>query len=143
MYLFEWYVQSLCIRKIFQGNIFDQFIADLNGEDVLEVLSNLLAIAGQFVIQRLHCYGATIYQHIEAETKWPPFSRRHVQRHFLEWKCVNCDLVFTEVCSQVFNKQYSSIGSENGVAPIRRQAIIWTNDGYFTDAYMRHSASMS
>ena len=24
-----------------------------------------------------------------------------------------------------------------------RQAIIWTNDGYFTDAYMRHSASMS
>ena len=22
-----------------------------------------------------------------------------------------------------------------------RQAIIWTNDGYFTDAYMRHSAS--
>ena len=27
--------------------------------------------------------------------------------------------------------------------PNRRQAIIWTNDGYFTDAYMRHSASMS
>ena len=25
----------------------------------------------------------------------------------------------------------------------RRQAIIWTNDGKFTDAYMRHSASMS
>ena len=25
----------------------------------------------------------------------------------------------------------------------RRQAIIWTNDGQITDAYMRHSASMS
>ena len=25
----------------------------------------------------------------------------------------------------------------------RRQAIIWSNDDYFTDAYMRHSASMS
>ena len=25
----------------------------------------------------------------------------------------------------------------------RRQAIIWTNDGYINDAYMRHSASMS
>ena len=25
----------------------------------------------------------------------------------------------------------------------RRQAIIWANDGWFTDAYMRHSASMS
>ena len=30
--------------------------------------------------------------------------------------------------SQVSNKQYSSIGSDNGLAPTRRQAIIWTND---------------
>ena len=29
------------------------------------------------------------------------------------------------------------------MAPTRRQAIIWTNDGQITDAYMRHSASMS
>ena len=29
------------------------------------------------------------------------------------------------------------------LAPSRRQAIIWTNDGKFTDAYMRQSASMS
>ena len=35
----------------------------------------------------------------------------------------------------------ASIGSDNGLAPTRRQAIIWTND-YFTDAFMRHSASM-
>ena len=27
-----------------------------------------------------------------------------------------------------------SIGSDNGLAPARRQAIIWTNDGKFTDA---------
>ena len=26
-----------------------------------------------------------------AETKWPPFSRRHFQVHFLEWKCMNFD----------------------------------------------------
>ena len=32
---------------------------------------------------------------------------------------------------------------DSGLAPIRRQAIIWTNDGKFIDAYMRHSASMS
>ena len=38
--------------------------------------------------------------------------------------------------------KYSSISSDNGLAPARRQAIIWTNDGLFTDAYMRHSASM-
>ena len=35
------------------------------------------------------------------------------------------------------------IGSDNGLAPARRQAIVWTNDGKFTDAYMRHSAAMS
>ena len=41
------------------------------------------------------------------------------------------------------NQQYSSIGSDNGLALNRRQAIIWTNDGYFTDAYMRHPASFN
>ena len=40
-------------------------------------------------------------------------------------------------------EQYSSICSDNGLAPSRRQAIIWINDGQFSDAYMRHSASMS
>ena len=30
---------------------------------------------------------------------------------------------------------YSSIGSDDGLVLVRRQAIIWTNDGYFTDAY--------
>ena len=42
---------------------------------------------------------------------------------------------FTEICSQGSNEQYSIIGSD--------MAIIWTNDGLFTDAYMHHSASMS
>ena len=35
----------------------------------------------------------------KAETKWPPFSRLHFQMHFLEWKCMNIDSNFTEVCS--------------------------------------------
>ena len=35
--------------------------------------------------------------------KWPPFSRQHFQMHFLEWKCVNFDKDFTEVCSQESN----------------------------------------
>ena len=30
-------------------------------------------------------------KHIEAETKWTPFRRRHFQVHFLEWKCLNSD----------------------------------------------------
>ena len=36
-----------------------------------------------------------------------------------------------------------SIGSNNNLAQRRRQAFIWTNDDLFTDAYMRHSTSVS
>ena len=31
--------------------------------------------------------------------------------------------------------QYFSIGSDNGLAQTRSQAIVWTNDGYIADAY--------
>ena len=30
-------------------------------------------------------------QHIEAETKWPPFRRRPFETHFREWNSWNCD----------------------------------------------------
>ena len=43
--------------------------------------------------------------HIEAETKWPPFCRRHFQMHFLQWKTLCSDPNFTEVCSRVSNLQ--------------------------------------
>ena len=52
-----------------------------------------------------------------------------------------CDERFVGV--RTFPLQSSSTGLDNGMAPTRRQAIIWTRDGKFTDAYMRHSASMS
>ena len=38
---------------------------------------------------------------------------------------------------------YILIGSDNGLAPTRRQSIIWTNDGNITDTYMGHSTSTS
>ena len=47
------------------------------------------------------------------------------------------DNVF-EICFPWFNWKYSSIDSDNGLAPVRRQAIIWTNDGL-----IEHSASVS
>ena len=62
--------------------------------------------------------------------------------HFLEWKCMNCDETFTEVCFWGSNKQYPIIGSDNRLAPTRWQAIIWTNDGSFTDAYMCYLTSI-
>ena len=47
--------------------------------------------------------------------------------HFREWKVLYFDSNFTEVYFQGPNQQHFSIGSDNGLAPIRRQAIILTN----------------
>ena len=68
-------------------------------------------------------------QHIEAENKWPTITWLHFQIHFREWKYVNSFWDFTEVCSQLSKEQYSNTGSDDGLAPARRQAIIWTDDG--------------
>ena len=40
------------------------------------------------------------------------------------------------------NNHDSTTGSDNGSVLARWQAIAWTNDGKFTDAYMRRSASV-
>ena len=53
------------------------------------------------------------------------------------WLRFHCSL-FPRVKLAIFH-----ICSDNGLAPVRRQAIIWTNDGSSTDADMRHSASVS
>ena len=45
--------------------------------------------------------------------------------------------------ARINNIHYPSIGLDYGLVPTRRQAIIWTNEGYFTDAYTSHSVSMS
>ena len=38
--------------------------------------------------------------------------------------------------AQESNYQHSRMHSDNSLAPVSRQAIIWTNDGLFIDAYM-------
>ena len=43
------------------------------------------------------------------------------------WISIKISLKFVSKCPS--NWQYSSIGSDNGLAPARRQAIIWDNDG--------------
>ena len=76
-------------------------------------------------------------------------SRRHFQMHFLYEKSIYFDKDFTEICSQGSNWNIPAlfqithwgrvtqicvsetiiIGSDNGLSPGRRQAIIWTNAG--------------
>ena len=47
----------------------------------------------------------------------------------LPW--MNFEWNFIEICPLVSTHQCDSIGSDNGLVPIRRQAIIWTNDCMF------------
>ena len=76
--------------------------------------------------------------HIEAETKWSPFSRGHFQMHFPEWKSLNFYFV-------------PKVPIDNKQALAQIMAWRLTGDkplselmmAHFTDAYMRHSASMS
>ena len=58
----------------------------------------------------------------EADTKWPTFCRRQFQMHFHEWKFWNFQ---QKIHWDVF--LWVSIGSGNGLAPIRRQIITLTN----------------
>ena len=58
---------------------------------------------------------------------------------FFQSKCMNFASDFTQICSQGSNQQNSSSGSDNGLVPIRRQAIIWTNYGL---VYWRIYASL-
>ena len=48
---------------------------------------------------------------------------------FLWMKIHEFRLEFQYVFSYGSNSQYYSIGSDNGLAPVRRRAIIKTNDG--------------
>ena len=65
--------------------------------------------------------------HIWGHTKWSPLCRRHVEIHFLDWNIYCFRLKFHKHC--FLEVSIPSIGSGNGSASIRRQAIIWTNDG--------------
>ena len=66
--------------------------------------------------------------HIEPETKWPPFCRRRFQM-FLNGNIRISIKISLKFATKGPIEKYSSIGSYNGLAPTRRQAIIWTSGG--------------
>ena len=52
--------------------------------------------------------------------------------HAFSWmKTFECQAMLYQMCSLGSNWRYVIIGPDNGLAPNRRQAIIWTNDGLF------------
>ena len=42
----------------------------------------------------------------------------------IEWKILDFDFNFTEVCYYEYINKYANIDLDNGLAPIRQQAII-------------------
>ena len=60
--------------------------------------------------------------------KMAAVSQTTLSNTFLERKCYNFNQNVTEICSYLSYEQYFSIGSDNGLAPTRRQAIMWTNE---------------
>ena len=93
-----------------------------------------------------------IFCHLDGEEFIDMLSPRQNGRHFADnifkciflnenvWIAIDISLKFVHwsVKLKIFH-----IGSDNGLVPIRPEAIIWTTDDYFSDAYMHHSASMS
>ena len=62
---------------------------------------------------------------------------------FYENVQISIQILLKFVPKGCINNISAFIGSANGLAPTRQQAISWTTDGSFTDACMCHSASMS
>ena len=62
--------------------------------------------------------------------------------HFLARKLLYLDSTFTEICSQEYSQQHANIGLDDGLEPIRCQAINQTNDGLAYSVYMHHSTLM-
>ena len=66
--------------------------------------------------------------HIWVETKWPSFSRRHFKSILLNeniWISITISLKF--VSKGPIDNKSALHSSDNGLAPNRRQVIIWTN----------------
>ena len=74
-------------------------------------------------------FGIDWFIHISTScTKRLSFSWWYAENRF----SINSDKYFFNVCSYRSNHQYSCNDSDNGLAPIRQQAIIWTNDSLMT-----------
>ena len=138
------YPQNFCYSPQKQHKYITQSILNIDGSvqercnSIAKALELLLSCTNPSIWWCLVAVGArvspgmTLFNLPPPWTKWPPFCRRYFQMHFCAWKVSYFDHNFTEVYSWGTNWQQPSIGLDNGLAPNRRQAIIWTN------AYLIH-----
>ena len=85
------------------------------------------AVVGEFPSRWSHLCGKCLTPPPPL-TKWLQFRSRHIQYMVMHEKFLFCfKLNLIEVCSKGSNWQLFWMGSDNGLVPNRRQAIIWTN----------------
>ena len=61
--------------------------------------------------------------------KCQPFSRQHFQMDFFKTKCIILIKISLKFVPSGSINNIPALVPDNGLAPVRRQAIIWTNDG--------------
>ena len=88
----------------------------------------------------LYCKGI-----LQEMPEWPPFRRRHFKYIFLNDNFWTLDRISLKCVSQGLIDNIAALVQIICLAPDRRQAIIWINDGdgKIIDVYMRHPALMS
>ena len=91
------------------------------------------------------CVTSVLFQYLLTHWGWEKIaaiSQRTFSNAF-SWKYMHFISVSLKIVPKVSIHNIPAFGSDNGSVLTRQQAINGTNDGYFTDAYMRCSASMS
>ena len=84
-------------------------------------------------------------RHINTETGWPQFCRRHFQKQFLEWKTSYFGSNFTEIFPQKgFDHEQASVGSDDYSAtnrPNAMRSLYWDGPlvGRFVGSYRKTS----
>ena len=81
-----------------------------------------------------HAWTATCCQRIEADARWPPFADGISRRILLNEHVlisIKISLKFVLGAQGRIDNKSTFVYSDNGLAPNRRQAIIWTSNGLF------------
>ena len=74
--------------------------------------------------------------YFKAQTKWPPFSRRHFQMNFLEWQFLNFSEKLTEFFPNSPNNNKPSLVQIMGGRRRGHKSLSEPMEALFTDAYI-------
>ena len=92
------YLETRCFINI--SPLFEGFVSISDGNLFIWFYQKSMPVSHAFQMNDITGVALFVY-HIEAETKWSPFRRRHFEMHFSEWKCINFDRDFTDIVPRV------------------------------------------